>query len=264
MSRRLSYTEKGKAPAFSVAPPRTAHVKVPLFDNTDLIRKHSLTLIGRVTNAKVQRMWSLISFLADHWKVEIRPVGANLGQGLFQFQFTSEEDLQKVLYNRPYHFAHWMIILQRWEPTTSRSFSSQIPFWIQVQGILVHLWSIATLNSIVEDIGHLDTVEITATTARMRVHIDGLQPLITASTVEFDGGEEVVAKLVYEKLEKHCTNCLCLDHDNKDYPTLQVKSPMPTLSKSHDSERTQRLQRREPGDSRGSMRSRALPPCGPC
>lgn len=141
-------------------------------------------------------------------------------QGIFQFKFSSEEDLQKVLENRPYHFAHWMIILQRWEPTTSRSFPSQIPFWIQVQGIPVHLLSVATLNSIAEDIGHLEMMEITATAARMRVHIDGLQPLITTSTVEFNGGDEVVATLVYEKLEKYYSDCLRLDHENRDCPAV--------------------------------------------
>lgn len=39
--------------------------------------------------------------------------------------------------------------------------------------------------------------------ARMRVFIDGLQPLIWKTTLEFDDGRELVVTLVYEKLHNH-------------------------------------------------------------
>uniref|UniRef100_A0A1J3IU49 DUF4283 domain-containing protein n=1 Tax=Noccaea caerulescens TaxID=107243 RepID=A0A1J3IU49_NOCCA len=224
MSRRLSFSEKGKAPAFPPAPPRKARVKVPPFDNSKLIKQHSLTLIGRLTNPKIQRMGNLIPFFTEHWKVSSKPIGADLGQGLFQFQFETEKDLQLVLDNRPYHFSYWMLILQRWEPTAARTFPSQIPFWIQVQGVPVHLWSEETLQSIANDIGHFEAAEITSSAAKMRVSIDGLQPLIMSSMVEFATGEEVEATLVYEKLEKHCTTCFRLDHDSKDCPLTKTKS----------------------------------------
>lgn len=79
-------------------------------------------LVGRIPNPKYQRMWSLIPFFVEHWKVETGPVDADLGQGCFQFQFSSERDILKVYENQPYHFSHWMMILQRWEPSTSPSF----------------------------------------------------------------------------------------------------------------------------------------------
>ncbi|CAA7012944.1 unnamed protein product [Microthlaspi erraticum] len=218
MSRRLSYAEKGKGQAALPLPPppRQARVKVPPFDNSKLVKKASLTLIGRITNPKIQRVWSLISFFTDHWKVSVKPVGADLGHGQFQFQFATEKDLQQVLDNRPYHFAYWMIILQRWEPTTVSSFPSQIPFWIQVQGIPIHLWSVETLRSIADNIGQFQSMEITSTTAKIQVHIDSLQPLITSSVVEFENGDEAEATLIYEKLEKHCILCWSLLHDAKD------------------------------------------------
>ncbi|CAN6867512.1 unnamed protein product, partial [Brassica oleracea] len=50
----------------------------------------------------------------------------------------------------------------------------------------------------------------------MRVHIDGLLPLITNSILEFSNGDEVKTNLVYERLDKHCTKCLRLDHDLKE------------------------------------------------
>lgn len=128
-----------------------------------------------------------------------------------------------------------MIILQRWEPTTAKSFPSQIPFWIQVQEIPIHLWSEETLRSIANDIGYYESVEITSTSAKMRVHIDGLQPLITSSIVEFENGDEVEATLIYDKLEKHCSNFWRLDHDVKDCSLILSKeqSVAPDKRDSH-------------------------------
>ena len=143
-------------------PLRTARVKTPIPDNADLIRKHSLTLIGRVTNKSVQKVWSVIPFFTEHWKTEFKPVGSDLGNGLFQFQFELEADLLSVLEQRPYHYARWMIILQRWEPTVSPSFPSLIPFWIKVQGLPVHLWTEATIKCIGEDIGIYEKADISA------------------------------------------------------------------------------------------------------
>lgn len=113
-----------------------------------------------------------------------------------------------------------MVILQRWEPTISKSFPSEIPFWIQIQGLLPHLWTEEILRSIGEDIGQFKSLDITNTMARMRVHINGLQPLIKKAIVEFKNGDEVEADLIYEKLEKHCNYCLNLDHEEKDCPSM--------------------------------------------
>lgn len=215
--RRISSAEKGKGLDMGTQlPPRSARVKVPLPDNSELLRKHTLTLIGRVTNKTVQKVWSVIPFFTEHWKTEFKPVGSDLGNGLFQFQFELESDLLSVLEQRPYHYARWMIILQRWEPTISPSFPSLIPFWVKVQGLPVHLWTEATIKCIGEDIGLYEKAEITTQTARMRVHIDGLLPLIKESVVEFPNGDEVATTLVYERLDKHCTKCLRLDHELKE------------------------------------------------
>lgn len=80
-----------------------------------------------------------------------------------------------------------MVIVQRWEPTTSPDFPSLIPFWIKFQGVPVHLCTEATIE-----------------TYRMRVHVNGRLPLITSFIVEYANGDEVVVKLVYENLERHC------------------------------------------------------------
>ncbi|KAF8080725.1 hypothetical protein N665_0925s0009 [Sinapis alba] len=184
--RRLSANAKGKG--LGTEPyqaPRKARVRVQEPDNTYLIQKHSLTIVGRVTNPSVQKVWSLLPFFTKKWSTGSRPIGSDLGQGMFQFQFDNEADLLEVLDKRPYHYAKWMIIIQRWEPTTTQDFPSLIPFWIKFQGIPLHLWTEDTIRSI-------------------------------GSVIEYPNGDEVTANLVYEKLEKHCYCCFKLDHELRD------------------------------------------------
>lgn len=196
--------------------PRTARVRLPEPDNSDLLKKHTLTLIGRMTNPSVQKVGALIPFFIDHWKADIPPVGSDLGSGMFQFQFELESDLVTVLAKQPYHYSRWMIILERWVPTLSPTFPSMIPFWIKIQGIPVHLWSEEAARSIGDDIGTYETSEVTALSFRMRVHVNGRLPLIKTTTIEYPNGEEGSATLVYDKLERHCLKCCRLDHEIRD------------------------------------------------
>lgn len=235
MHRRISAAEKGKQIcSVEHQAPRTARVRAELPENIELINKCSLTLIGRITNPSVQRMWPLLSFFTELWKSDVRPVGADLGNGMFQFQFEREQDLQNVLDKRPYHYARWMVIVQRWEPTLSKSFPSEIPFWIKVQGVPIHLWSEEILRSIGDDIGKFEKADITPLAMKMRAHVNGLLPLIKSTVIEYSNGEEIIATLVYEKLEKHCSTCLRLDHEVKD--CLEEKAKQKALKISSEAE----------------------------
>ncbi|RID75131.1 hypothetical protein BRARA_B02189 [Brassica rapa] len=214
MARSFSKEDKGKdlANGYHQAQ-RKPTIKAQAPDNSALLQKYSLTLIGWVTNQTTQKVWSLIPFFTEHWKSDTRPVGADLGNGMFQFQFEKEEDLLALLEKRPYHYSRWMVIVQRRESTVSKDFPSLIPFWIKVQGIPIHLWSEETVTDLGENIGLFDKMEITQTSVRMRVHVNGLLPLIKSSVIEYSSGDEVTATFVYEKLERHCSKCFRLDHE---------------------------------------------------
>jgi len=71
--------------------------------------------MGRLTNPSAQRLWSMLPFLSNRWNLRGKALGSDLGKGCFQFKLDYEEDLLKVLDNRPYHYDQWMVILQRWE-----------------------------------------------------------------------------------------------------------------------------------------------------
>lgn len=80
----------------------------------------------------------------------------------------------------------------------------------------MHLWSEETLFSISKELGRFEKAEITDTYARMRVVINGLQPIIKNSILDFDDGEEVEATLNYDKLMSHRVVCGLLDHEEKE------------------------------------------------
>lgn len=204
MDKRIPYHLKGKGKTSDYSPPPRKRVRAPDLDNADLIRENSLTLMGRLTNPNLQRLWSLFPFLSNRWNLKGKAIGSDLGRGCFQFRFDFEEDLQKVLDNRPYHFDQWMVILQRWEPVISASFPSKIPFWIELQGLPKHFWKPTLINTIGDVLGEVLDHEITLSVAKMRVLIDGLKPLIKETIVDFPDGSEVLVTLEYKNLKNHC------------------------------------------------------------
>lgn len=50
----------------------------------------------------------------------------------------------------------------------------------------------------------------------MRVHVNGRLSLIKESVIEYPNGDEVISTLVYERLERHCSQCGKLDHELRD------------------------------------------------
>lgn len=90
-------------------------ISVAHFDNSALIKTYSKTLIGRCMNPEEQDMTALFTNIPKIWKLEERVTGTNLGFGKFQFDFKSEEDMEAVLKQQPFHFDYWMLALARWQ-----------------------------------------------------------------------------------------------------------------------------------------------------
>lgn len=210
MSHRLSRAEKGKAVVESTLQ-RKPLVKVPDSDISELIEQNKFTLIGRVTNPTIQKTRALVEFFLQHWSVVGRLTGRALGPSLFQFGFESEKDLQSILSKAPFHYKKWMIILQRWEPIVSDAFPNQIPFWVNIHGIPLHYWNEQTIDAIGPVLGHIEIKE--ASKARLRVSVNGLEPLIMKMDLQLPSGEVVEIEMEYEYLQKHCFYCKALSHE---------------------------------------------------
>ncbi|CAA7058136.1 unnamed protein product [Microthlaspi erraticum] len=174
IARRFTYAEKGKGIAPSVSPNPRLRIRAPAMDTSDLVQKNALTLIGRLTNPAEQLMRSMLPYFSNKWELRGNVLGSDLGNGNFQFRFDYDDDLRKVLENRPYQYSRWMLILEKWEPVISPLFPSQIPFWISLRDLPLHYWKRELLLSIGDKIGKLQTYELTATAAKIRVEVNGL------------------------------------------------------------------------------------------
>ncbi|KAL0845558.1 hypothetical protein Bca101_018804 [Brassica carinata] len=69
-----------------------------------------------------------------------------------------------------------------------------------------------------EEKGELDTYEVTRSTARVRVVVDGLKPLIMEAAMDYASGEESIISLDYENLGNHCSVCYRLSHLQSQCP----------------------------------------------
>ncbi|KAG2264131.1 hypothetical protein Bca52824_071210 [Brassica carinata] len=234
MASRFTKEEKGKHHLSGDMEPTIKRIKARYVDNSILIKENRLTLIGRVTNPKEQKIWALLPALPRKWHLQGKVTGSDLGNGCFQIRFEKEEELQRVLDNRPYHFAYWMIILQRWEPVISSTFPSQIPFWIRIKGLPLHYWHEDMICDIGKELGTLLNHELTKTSARIKVLIDGLKPLEKKSIIEFDSGEESLIYLEYERLENHCSLCQSLSHLKDDCPKRMERNKTLKLQAEED------------------------------
>lgn len=233
MASRYTAAEKGKGPLIE-PPANVKRIKAPRLDTTALIKDNSLTLIGRLTNPKEQRVWALIPALSRKWNLQGSAEGSDLGNNCFQFRFEREDDLNKVLANRPYHFAYWMVIIQKWEPIISPTFPSMIPFWIRIKGLPLHYWHEDMVHRIGREIGSFEKLELTRASAKVRVLVDGLKPLIKHSIVEFDTGEEAHISLEYERLENHCSICYSLLHLKHDCSLTSTEGLVPLATNNKE------------------------------
>ncbi|XP_033145235.1 uncharacterized protein LOC117133343 [Brassica rapa] len=122
-----------------VKPMRT--IRIPWFDNSDLIRCLNKTLIGRITNPDTQNVGSLVSMMPKIWKLDDdRVTGKDLGLGKFRFDFKREEDILEVLKTEPFSFNQWMVSIVRWEPVVHKNYPSDITFWVTLVGVPTPFW----------------------------------------------------------------------------------------------------------------------------
>ena len=222
MAQRNSREDKGKWVADFPKATKRPPVRIPHVDTAALIEEHKLTLIGRVTNPSIQKTKALVDFFLQHWRVKGNFTGRDLGPNLFQFKFETEQDLQSILSQAPYHFKRWMLILQRWEPIVSDNFSALIPFWITIHGIPLHYWADVALDAIGNDLGSVEDFDVDR--GRIRVLINGLKPLEMCLDISLPSGEIKQEELEYENLEKHCFACYSLTHEKENCPTLRAQA----------------------------------------
>lgn len=159
-----------------------------------------------------------------------------MGFGKFQFDFQTEEDIDAVLKQQPYHFDYWMLALDRWQPKQSKVFPSEIRFWVRIIGVPLEFRTAPTFESIGEAIGRLVVVDLEH--SRIQVVVDAFKELCFETTIDFKGGEfydgeEAAVSLRYEKLFGFCKLCGSLCHKEEIFP-LEKKNSRKTPERKRD------------------------------
>lgn len=195
-------------------------VILPDVDNSELIARYHLSLVGRIFNKERCNVEALIAFLPRHsiWDVEGRVRGVDLGNHRFQFDFDSEADLLKVLSKRPCHFNKWSFSLERWAPHVGDSFPNTMTFWVCVTGIPTHFWMDPIFYTFGKRLGLVGKID--ARTAKFQVEIDGDQPLKFSLRAQIPSGEIVPVSFEYVNLFRWCHNCHLNSHEVENCPLL--------------------------------------------
>ena len=194
-------------------------IRVPAFDNSDLIAKFKQTLSGRMFHADGRSVEALLKHMPKRriWDVEGRVRGTNLGNNKFHFDFDREEDLIKVLEKRPCHFNKWSFSLERSTPTIKEDFPSSLPFWAVVSGVPIHYKKQETYESVGKALGVFDKADVEG--SRVRVFVNGDLPLKFDCKIGF-AGDVVKVTIQYEDLYRHCYSCKRLSHEEGTCPEL--------------------------------------------
>lgn len=195
-------------------------IRVPAFDNSDLIEKFKLTLVGRMFHSDGRSVQALLKHMPrwQIWDVEGRVRGTNLGNNKFQFDFDKEEDLQKVLQRRPCHFNKWSFSLERWIPTIKADFPNTMLLGATVSGVPLHYKKLETFQSVGNALGTFDSADVEG--GRVKVVINGDLPLKFECKVGFDNGDIVKVTIKYEDLHMHCFTCKRITHEEGICPEL--------------------------------------------
>ena len=223
MQRALGSTGKGGSSSTMKRGRREDNeeiIRVPAFDNSDLIEKFKLTLVGRMFHSDGRSVEALLKHMPKRriWDVEGRVKGTNLGNDKFQFDFDKEEDLLKVLQRRPCHFNKWSFSLERWIPTIKEDFPNMLLLWATVSGIPIHYKKLETYQSVGSALGTYDSADIEG--GRVKVFINGDLPLKFECKVGFDNGDVVKVTIKYEDLHRHCYTCKRITHEEGTCPNL--------------------------------------------
>ncbi|XP_013646054.1 uncharacterized protein At4g02000-like [Brassica napus] len=169
-------------------------IRVPAFDNSDLIAKFKRTLTGRLFHPDGRR------------------------NNKFLFDFDKDEDLEKVLLKRPCHFNKWSFALERWTPTIKEDFPNTIPFWAYVVGVPIHYRKLETFESVGKALGAFDKADMEG--SRVGVFLNGDIPLKFECKVGFDNGDVAKVTIQYEDLYRHCFSCKRISHEEGTCPEL--------------------------------------------
>ncbi|XP_075645825.1 uncharacterized protein LOC142616994 [Castanea sativa] len=192
-----------------------------------ILEECSLSLLGCFLTTRPYNLRAAKAMLRTTWKLGNDIKIIDVGEGVLQFKFKLESQLQWVQKNGPWSFENHLLVLRRWERgMTARSITfSILPIWMQIWGLSFDLineeatWDIGKgLGQVIE----VDSKTFTSEKARfirIRVEIPLDKPIRKGGCVGSPEGDRVWVGLKYERLVGLCYQCGIFGHELKDCPT---------------------------------------------
>lgn len=112
-------------------------IKVQSENCAKILEECSLSLMCRFHTTKPINMWATKNLLRSVWKLGHNLKITDVGEGLMQFKFSIESQLNWVLNNGPWSFDNHLLLFKRWERgmTAFTVDFKYVPIWVQVWGL---------------------------------------------------------------------------------------------------------------------------------
>ncbi|XP_056860345.1 uncharacterized protein LOC130508719 [Raphanus sativus] len=188
-----------------------------------------LSIVGRILNPDYQKIPGLILTMPRKWQKEGRVRGVALSQEKFQFFFQNEHDLNDVLEKGVQTYNEWALVLERWVENPPEEFLQYIPIWVQIRGIPMNHFTKKALTALGDLVGKTKFVAfdpskpITQDYIRALVLFNVAHPLRKTKVINLPEGGSTVIRYSYEKVQKRCFTCQCLNHEQDKCPITVKK-----------------------------------------
>ena len=174
----------------------------------EILEEYFLSLIGKFLTTRPINIRAAKNLLRSKWKLGDDLKVVEVGDGLLQFKFSMESQLNWVWNNGPWCFDNQILALRRWEKgmTARTETFTHLPFWVQVGGLPFDLMTEEAGQDIGRGMGKIIEVDCKAIKTdqarflRVGVEVPLAKPLRRGGPVVSPEGDEARVVFRYERL----------------------------------------------------------------
>ena len=174
----------------------------------EILEEYFLSLIGKFLTTRPINIRAAKNLLRSKWKLGDDLKVVEVGDGLLQFKFSMESQLNWVWNNGPWCFDNQILALRRWEKgmTARTETFTHLPFWVQVWGPPFDLMTEEAGQDIGRGMGKIIEVDCKAIKTdqarflRVGVEVPLAKPLRRGGPVVSPEGDEARVVFRYERL----------------------------------------------------------------
>jgi hypothetical protein len=182
-------------------------------------------LIGKVWSEKNVNKEAFKFVFSTIWRTVGGVKFKELGNNIWFFEFTEENDKRRVMEGKPWSFDKQIVVLNEFNGSTKPSHMefTRSPFWIQVHDMPLLCMNKSVGTKIGESLGQLEDVDVAGdgtgwgSCLRLRVNIDLMKPLDRGKALSLAGKTSWV-ECKYEKLPQFCFRCGRIVHGPRRCP----------------------------------------------